>query len=43
MPSPNLNSKDYYQILGVDRTADEAQLKKAYRKGAVKASNCESK
>lgn len=36
MPSPNLNSEDYYQILGVDRTANDAQLKKAYRKLAVK-------
>jgi curved DNA-binding protein CbpA len=36
MPSPNLNSEDYYQILGVDRDANDAQLKKAYRKLAVK-------
>lgn len=27
---------DYYQVLGVPRDADEATLKKAYRKGAVK-------
>ena len=39
MPSPNLNSEDYYQILGVDRTANDAQLKKAYRKLAVKVSH----
>lgn len=36
MPTPNLNSEDYYQILGVDRNADDSQLKKAYRKLAVK-------
>jgi curved DNA-binding protein CbpA len=35
-PSPNLNSSDYYEILGCDRSADEAALKKAYRKLAVK-------
>ena len=28
--------KDYYKILGVDRDATEAQLKKAYRKAALK-------
>lgn len=27
---------DYYQVLGVPRDADEAAMKKAYRKGAVK-------
>eukprot|EP00588_Corethron_pennatum_P023431 CAMPEP_0194340090 /NCGR_PEP_ID=MMETSP0171-20130528/85268_1 /TAXON_ID=218684 /ORGANISM="Corethron pennatum, Strain L29A3" /LENGTH=122 /DNA_ID=CAMNT_0039104905 /DNA_START=130 /DNA_END=495 /DNA_ORIENTATION=- len=36
MPSPNLNSSDYYEILGVDRLASAAILKKAYRKLAVK-------
>jgi len=36
MPQPNLNSKDYYEILGCDRSADENALKKAYRKLAVK-------
>ena len=36
MPSPNLNSSDYYEILGCDRNADDAALKKAYRKLAVK-------
>ena len=34
--APNLNSDDYYQILGVPRNADEAALKKAYKKLAVK-------
>lgn len=36
MPQPNLNSNDYYEILGCDRSADENTLKKAYRKLAVK-------
>jgi len=34
--APNLNSDDYYQILGCPKSADEAALKKAYRKLAVK-------
>ena len=34
--APNLNSKDYYDILGVPRGADDAALKKAYKKLAVK-------
>mmetsp|Transcript_38449 Transcript_38449/g.70884 ORF Transcript_38449/g.70884 Transcript_38449/m.70884 type:complete len:367 (-) Transcript_38449:74-1174(-) len=34
--APNLNSKDYYQILGCPRNADDATLKKCYRKLAVK-------
>ena len=38
MPQPNLNSNDYYEILGCDRSADENTLKKAYRKLAVKVS-----
>jgi DnaJ family protein B protein 4 len=28
--------KDYYSILGVNKSADEDQIKKAYRKMAVK-------
>jgi DnaJ family protein B protein 4 len=36
MGAPNLNSSDYYEILGCPRNADDATLKKAYRKLAVK-------
>uniref|UniRef100_A0A7S3VGI6 J domain-containing protein n=2 Tax=Chaetoceros debilis TaxID=122233 RepID=A0A7S3VGI6_9STRA len=36
MPTPNLNSKDYYAILGCTKGATDAELKKAYRKLAVK-------
>ncbi|KAL7549979.1 hypothetical protein ACHAWF_013236 [Thalassiosira exigua] len=34
--APNMKSSDYYQILGCPRNADDATLKKAYRKLAVK-------
>lgn len=34
--APNLNSKDYYAILGVPKSADDTALKKAYKKLAVK-------
>jgi preprotein translocase subunit Sec63 len=36
--APNLRSDDYYEILGCPRNADDATLKKAYRKLAVKVS-----
>mmetsp|Transcript_12027 Transcript_12027/g.17410 ORF Transcript_12027/g.17410 Transcript_12027/m.17410 type:complete len:365 (+) Transcript_12027:86-1180(+) len=36
MPQPNLNSDDYYAILGCSKSASDSELKKAYRKLAVK-------
>jgi len=36
MPQAEPSSSDYYKRLGVERNADEAAIKKAYRKGAMK-------
>ena len=36
MPQPNLNSDEYYAILGCTKSSTDAELKKAYRKLAVK-------
>ena len=37
--APDLKSNDYYKILDVPRNADDATLKKAYKKLAVKVSS----
>lgn len=29
------NKRDYYEVLGVDRNADEKAIKSAYRKKAI--------
>lgn len=35
-PAPNLKSDDYYENLGIPKSADDAAIKKAYKKLAVK-------
>lgn len=36
MPTPDINSDDYYKVLGVERNADEKEMAKAYKKLALK-------
>ena len=36
MVDSNINSDDYYKVLGVDKKADEKKIKTAYKKLAVK-------
>ena len=33
------DKRDYYEVLGVDKTADEKEIKKAYRKLAMMMKN----
>ena len=34
--NPNFDSEDFYEVLGVERNADENAIKKAYRKLSLK-------
>ena len=36
MPSPNFDSEDFYEVLGVSKHSNEAEIKKAYRKLSLK-------
>jgi DnaJ-class molecular chaperone len=36
MSTPNFNSEDFYEVLGVNKQADEQSIKKAYRKLSLK-------
>lgn len=31
-----MTKRDYYEILGINKSADEKEIKKAYRKAAMK-------
>eukprot|EP00971_Amphidinium_carterae_P018088 356660-Amphidinium_carterae.1 len=35
-PTPDVSSTDYYRVLGVERTATDAEVAKAYRRLALK-------
>ena len=34
--NPTMDERDFYQILGVDRTASKDEVKRAYRKAALR-------
>lgn len=36
MATHNVHSEDYYEVLGIEKTAGEAEIKKAYRKLAIR-------
>eukprot|EP00471_Norrisiella_sphaerica_P002202 CAMPEP_0184488038 /NCGR_PEP_ID=MMETSP0113_2-20130426/10490_1 /TAXON_ID=91329 /ORGANISM="Norrisiella sphaerica, Strain BC52" /LENGTH=110 /DNA_ID=CAMNT_0026870503 /DNA_START=66 /DNA_END=394 /DNA_ORIENTATION=+ len=36
MPTPDLNSDDYYKVLGLEKDCTDRDIKKAYRKLAIK-------
>eukprot|EP00928_Gymnodinium_smaydae_P014147 TRINITY_DN1513_c0_g1_i1.p1 TRINITY_DN1513_c0_g1~~TRINITY_DN1513_c0_g1_i1.p1 ORF type:complete len:386 (-),score=74.47 TRINITY_DN1513_c0_g1_i1:29-1105(-) len=36
MPAPDINSDDYYKVLGVERSASDNEIAKAYKKLALK-------
>merc|ERR1719191_2477978 len=36
MPEPQISSDDYYKVLGVEKTATEQEVAKAYKKLALK-------
>jgi molecular chaperone DnaJ len=35
-----MSKRDFYEVLGVDKTANEQEIKKAYRKLAMKHHQC---